>query len=686
MDTQLSFPSLVTVLRGAGFPGTPQDSFKIADGGGLFVPPELVLREQFGDLDAPVVLVSARGAAGKSRVAEELSQRLGSPLWKLERDKAVGATSLHYALGRYLEVADVPTAIEQHAGALVLIDSLDEARAWVSGTSWTDFLESIAETNRHDCRFVLFGRERTLEEVWLTLADAGVEASWVEISHFGQQERRDYVDGVVRYRSGPATLEGTYYTAARDAVLSSVVSSVSGPAAETFAGYPPVLDAVAAVLLREENHFAVSQHFGSQSQNPQHLAELKRVLERLLKRDQEKMKKLAEDLGLDPAAIYTPDEQLRWLCHELENGPIPDLSHITDLKLRQDYIDNIRTFVHDHPFRNDDRWASTVFAAYTAAQLFGTTISGRRLVEIGNDSNLLFDLVALQDEPVIDDWGFAALHASITAGEFSGALATVTASQASDGHYEVAMSITRGATPYEKTFILLPEEPQVLYLYGPIEGLTIETSGELRIPAGARSVVLGSDVFLHCRTLTIEGQSIEFAHRTGLANDSGETDGTVTLEVLEPGLHLPHTINREPLPGTFELRVPAGTRLNYPWVGYREDLELPHKLNANDRAVRFLKMLMNLTRAHGHRGERGAFIKKLQGRQALKDSDLRTAIEVLQEHGIVRIGGEMIYVREEAESRRFSGKAIQGQRQIEDVWDQWGPIVDEISARINHGG
>ncbi|WP_067826082.1 hypothetical protein [Actinomadura kijaniata] len=683
MDMRLSFPDLVAALGPAGFPGTQQIAFQVAGDGSLFVPPTLVLREEFQELEAPVVLVSARGAAGKSRAAEELSRRLGAPLWKLEQDRAVSGTSLPYLLGLYLGVADGLSALAQQPNPMILIDSLDEARAWVSGTSWADFLESIAAAQRQGCRFVLLGRERTLEEVWVHLGDAGVDVAWLEISHFGPQERCAYVDGVVSRRSGPATLEGGYYQAARDAVLTSVAGSVSGQDAETFAGYPPVLDAVAAVLLREDNHYALAQNFGSSNQTTDHLAELQRILDDLLKRDQKKMAKLATEIGLDPAAVYSPKEQLQWLCHDLEGGPAPDLSHIADPKVRHDYIEKIRSFVADHPFRNEAHWASTVFAAYTAAQLFGTVINGRRLIEIGNDSSLLFDLVALQAEPWIDDWGFAALHASLTAGEFSGALATVTAIETSDGYYEVTMNLQKAEAPYEKTFTLIPENAQVLHLHGPVEGLTVATTATLKIPAGQTPVVLGPDVFLHCNALTIEGPAVEFAHRVGPAADSGESDGMVTIEVVNPGLHLPHMITREPRKGTFELRVPQDSpSLNYPWVAYQAPLELPDKVNANDRAVRFMNMFMNLTRTHGHQGERGAFIKKLHGRQGLKGTDFQAAVQVLLERGIARLDGQMIYLRTEHEPYRFSGKAIDGQRLIHDVWGHWGPVVDEITQRI----
>lgn len=680
----LSFPRFIEALDGAPFPGRDQESFHVHTDEFFFANPELLVKEGFDDLAAKVVLVSARGAAGKSRSAEELSRRLRAPLWRLERDRAVGATSLAFVLGRYMDVVSPETALQEAGGGIVLVDSLDEARARVSGTSWGEFLASIADATNWGCRFVLFGRERTLEDAWMSLDDADVTPGWVEISHFGPQQRLVYVDGVVEKRSRSASLLGhQFYTAARDAVLSSVTGTVPAPAAESFAGYAPVLDAVAAVLLREENLFAVSRAFSASGGDTRHLAELRRILDDLLVRDQEKMKPLATELGLDAKATYTPDEQIDWLVRDLEGGPDPDLRYITDGSTRSRYIERIAAFVEDHPFRNEDSWASTVFAAYVASRRFHGTLTGMKLLEIGNHSGLLYDLVALEGEQVVllDEWQFSALHASVIAGEFSGALASIEAAQVDGNEHGGTIAVVRAGVPAEMRFTLLPEADDSLRLYGPLEGLTLSTSSAVRIASQAASVVLGPDLFIRCSALTIQAPSVDFAHRAAPVRDTEDSISMVTLEVTGE-LVLPGVIGRNPLPGDFELRVPAGSNLHYPWVAYREPLEDQEAADPNDRSVRFLNMLMNLTRAHGHKGDRGAFIMKLQGRQSVKGQEFVAAAEVLRQRGIARVEHEMIYIEPEAEVFRFSGKALPGQKQIADVWDFWGPVAQEIAERL----
>ncbi|MEV1120270.1 hypothetical protein AB0I91_34920 [Actinosynnema sp. NPDC049800] len=684
MNPHIDFPQLVSALSGSDFAGTPLGSFKVENNKRFFVNPQLLVEEALGDLESSVVLISARGAAGKSRAAEELSRQLGAPLWKLEQDKAVGGTSLSFVLGKYLDSTSIESALASFNSPTILIDSLDEARARVSGTSWSEFLQSLVEAIHFGCRFILFGRERTLEEVWVGLDDASVSTAWLEISHFGPNERLEYVDGMVSLRSRSGTpLNGPYYQAARDAVLTSIVSSVPGGAADTFAGYAPVLDAVAAVLLREENHFAVSRSFGESNGLARHLGELKHVLDDLLIRDQLKMAPVATQLGLAPSSVYTPEEQIDWLCHDLEGGPEPELRHIADPRVRADYIDNVRPFLNDHPFRNDAKWASTVFTAYTASQRFGTTIDGQRLIDIGNDSSLLFDLLALQSEELlIDEWQFAALHASITAGEFSGALATVTASEVDGGEFTGAMSVLRAGIPSQTALTLISESPQVVRLFGPLEGLTFSTSCEVRIPARDTPTVLGPDLFLRCGSLAIEGYSVEFAHRAAPATSHDAPNGVVIFEV-DSRVELPGAIARDPWPGDFELHVPDSTTLPYPWVNYRQTLILTEKADPNDRAVRLLRMLMNLTRNHGHTGERATFTMKLQGRQSVKGTEFQAALKVLVRRGVVRVASDMIYVREEYERYRFSGKFTPGQRTIDDVWDVWRPVAEEIAQHLS---
>ena len=681
MTEHLTFPQFIDAVRGDRFEGNPQPSFQMRAPNDFFVNPDLVVKEDLGDLSADVILLSARGAAGKSTTGQQLSQELGVPLWKLEDDAAVSATALSHVLSRYMSTFEPEAEIARRGRPLILIDSLDEARARVSGTSWTEFLDSLAATSRQGARLVLLGRERTLEDVWLTLDDGGVRLAWLEISHFGPEERIAYVDGVTRRKAkDPAIVDSPTYTAARDAILGSLVGSLSGEAADAFAGYAPVLDAVAAVLYGEDNLFSVSKTFDAAKGGTRGLDELRKIIDGLLEREQRKVAPLAVDLGLAPEATYAPDEQIDWLCSELLDGATPELTYIADVLTRDAYIKRVSEFLKDHPFRSGEGWASVVFAAYIANRRFAT-IPGPELLRVGNDSGLLFDFHSLDGaRGVVDELQFAALHASITAGEFSGVQAAVSATEQPSGEYETIMHLVRAGEAEEVQLTLITASPDILRLFGPLEAITVVSTGNVTIPARQPVTVLGPDLFVRCGSLTVEGGSVEFAHRAVPAGDMPQS-GQVIFQVLGE-LHLPGEIARPPLPGDFELAVPDSTTLRYPWTAYRVNLEEEESADPSGRAERFLNMLMNLTRTHGHAGDRGCFIMKLQGRQSVKGEEFQRVVTTLANLGVVRVEREMIYLTAEYEPFRFSGKTTQGQRLIGDLWDTWGPVVDQIKKDL----
>ncbi len=670
-------PEFLDALRGSRFDGTAQASFQVREASDFFVNPELVVKEGLGDLSADVVLLSARGAAGKSTTGLHLSHELGVPLWKLEQDAAVSATALAHVLSRYMGTFEPEAAIEKLDRPTILIDSLDEARARVSGTSWTEFLDSIAATAARGARLVLLGRERTLEDVWLTLDDAGVRLAWLEISHFGPHERLEYVDASTRRKArNPAAVDSQPYTTARDTILESLVGSLAGEAADAFAGYAPVLDAVATVLAAEGNLHSVSKTFDAENGGTRGLDELRRIIDGLLMREQGKVAPLADDLRIPPEQTYTPDEQIDWLCAALLNSPGPDLTHIGDARAQDRYTRRVTEFLKDHPFRSGDRWASVVFAAYIANKRFAT-VPGADLLLVGNESGLLFDFYSLDAaNEVVDELQFAALHASISAGEFSGVQAAVSTTERAAGDYEVVMHLARAGEATEVQLTLLTESPDSLRLFGPLEAMTVVTSRGVTIPAHLPATVLGPDLFIRCGSLTIEGGSIEFAHRAVPTGDLPQS-GQVIFQVTD-GLRLPPEIAREPLAGDFELAVPDTTILHYPWITYRQRLEEEDSANPSGRAERFLNMLMNLTRAHGHAGDRGCFVMKLQGRQSVKGEEFQRVVSTLIKLGVVRLDRDILYLTPEYEPYRFSGKTLPGQRVIGDLWDTWGPIVEQV--------
>lgn len=605
-------------------------------------------------------------------------------MWRLEKDSTVARASLPHQLGQYLNSIEPLKEIAARAiPATLLIDSLDEARARVSAQSWGEFLDSIAEASESGLRTILFGRDRTLEEVWLTLADSGCSIAWLEVSHFPVESQKNYVDGRVS-ADGAMTpeAESRYYAQARDAILSALSGSVGDKSAETFVGYAPVLDAVAAVLKDEQNHFKLVQEFSPKAGTSRHLDVLSEILHELLVRDQGKLEPLANELELTASDVYSPTEQIKWLWHDIAGLNEPELSYITDPGTRFEYRKQVRSFLNDHPFRTENRWASAVFEAYATVVRFDKALPAELLLDVGNRSGLLFDLVAnktVNSKMLIDEGQFAALHASLIAGESVGSAASVAAAQQNEEEFEGSMEVSRPSGSLSLCFDLVPKNSSEIVLAGPLESLTLSTPGRIRIPQLESGKAIGPDLFLRCASLQIEGNEARFA-RTSNATLSDGSD--IRIEVTGSSVLVPAMISVEPPEDAFDLAVQPSTHLTYPWTNYRVDLEPEESTDLQSKAVRFLKKLQNLARTHGHDDGRATFYMKLQGRQPIKTTRLRAVLSILEAKGAVRLQGDLVFLTDEANKHRFSGKNAPGQRTIEQEWGYWGPLVRAIEQVI----
>lgn len=675
---QISFVELVEALSGSGFVGSGSSAFSIPQDAGFFVDPVLVAKEGMEDIEAEIILVSARGAAGKSRTATELAVRLQTPLWRLEKDAAVGRAALPFTLDSYLGVVDALGSLGARTKATLLVDSLDEARSRVSAQSWEEFLDSISEAASRGVTVVLFGRDRTLEEVWLKLADDQRSIAWLEVSHFPKASQAKYIDGRVQSRNRSSAIGGTYYDDARNALLAALAGSVDDGTAETFVGYAPVLDAVATVLLDEPNHYKLARDFASRSGGSRHIEVLRDILQGLLKREQTKLAPLANDLGLDPESVYEPAEQIQWLWHDIAGTPAPDLPRFDDPATEFEYRQRLPRFREDHPFRSESQWASVVFAAFAAAERVDQALPAGILLDVGNSSGLFFDLVtaAVGDSTMLlDESQFAALHSSILAGESAGSTATVTADESVDVGLEGRMEIQRPSGQVSLEFTLLPAHADHVRLSGPLESLTLSTSGGIRIAALDSGRTIGPDVFLRCESLHIDGDEARFARTT--AGGPDETND-IRFEVTGTSVVLPPVLSVAPTADTFELAVADEVSLVFPWISYRAPLDHEETIDHKSKGIRFLNKLQNLARSHGHDDGRATFFMKLQGRQPIKADQLRDVLALLQSHGAVRLQGDLVFLTSEADQHRFSGKGVAGQRTIQDEWAYWGPLVAGI--------
>jgi hypothetical protein len=676
--TTKTFRDLVTGLPNGGFTGAPSDAFFVAESPSAFVAPTLVVLEE--PEDAALTLIAARGATGKSILAQRLSYQKTVPLWRLDRDRTVSADAIAARLGGYLGPRTPVERFKADDDAFVVIDALDEARMRVSGVSWGEFLDSLVSlTDAGGHRLVLFGRERVLEDIWMHLSDAGLSIAWYEISHFDAAQRIEYVDSGVERRGRGAS--GTVYLDARDAVLTSLAGTVDAELSEAFVGYAPVLDAVIA-LLSQGNLVQVTNRFADPTRGEDRVRVLLSILESLLTREQTKTTKAFEDLGVDTKRAFAAEEQIAWLSADIIGGAPPELDWCPD-ETKAAYVEQASTFLRDHPFRTEMRWASPVFSAYVAATCFGDPRIRAALSAIGAETGLLFEFVNAQEgASLIDEWQFAALHRSVLAAEWQAVEAVVSIDRdpASSGERDTVtgeLVLIEEAETRRAAFTMILQKPGQLTLLGPTSFLSASFPGRVDFQPGTSSVSLGPDCMISGEAIELIAESVEVLRRKHDQHGTSNSEPSVVLEAKRE-LKLEASLIGPPATDLFEIRVPDDQPLIFPWVKYRADLE-PTDAEPDDRAVRFLNMFMTLVRKHGHSGQPAVYDKKLEGRQSIRHGEFTNVIAAMEGLGVVSRERDLIFLEPDWERHRFSTTSQQGLVTLDDKLDEWRLVLNAIA-------
>ncbi len=322
-----------------------------------------------------------------------------------------------------------------------------------------------------------------------------------------------------------------------------------------------------------------------------------------------------------------------------------------------------------------------------AALRFGDPLLHAALREVGAETGLLYEFVGhLGGADLIDEWQFAALHASLLAAEQQEieAVVSIAGGEAPEGQaLEQAegelVLLAEGIVQRRLRFELVLDEPDRLRLLGPGSYLSVEFPARVDVLPAASSLALGPDCYISCRDLHLGGEAVQILRRAAVQHGSAVDEASVVLSVSGRFL-CDATLTGNPGPDVFELHVPAATRLAYPWVTYRHEL-VTESAAPDERAERFLRMLMNLVRRHGRR-EWGVFDKKLEGRQTIKGDSLARVLAELAAMGVLTIDSSMIFLNEPWANARFDGKGRPGLPTLEDHRATWQPVLDRITQAI----
>lgn len=343
-----------------------------------YVPATLTLREHFNDLTQKVWLIGAPGAVGKSTLAKEIAASTGAIYLDLAEAATVAG---NYMVGGlvYANLWEAWAAGE----SAVLIDALDEARLRVTQSGFEAFLADVAQVaGMGKCPVVLLGRVGIVEEAWTIFYEQrNVELPIFDIELFQPHEAERFVLARLTKLSKltnsvtgrPEYPDLAHSLDAHDQVYKDAIHEVvdglqtlSAHDANRFAGYAPVLDAVAKVVASQTNPVRI-------------VDEMRRVLEQevlvrltseILNRETEKLvAQLRSSIPELPSDLYQPGEQLERIACRLFELPTPPVPKVLEQHQVAAYEQAVQAMLPQHPFLDGTGRAasSAVFAACTIA-------------------------------------------------------------------------------------------------------------------------------------------------------------------------------------------------------------------------------------------------------------------------------------------------------------------------------
>lgn len=349
-----------------------------------FVEAALSLRSDFDDLSQSVWLVAAPGAVGKSTLAKEICAATSAVYLDLATATTVGGNCLVGGLVK----AGLWSAWQAGQSTL-LVDALDEARLRVTQSAFEDFLADVANVaGTRGVPIVLLGRVGIVEEAWSILNDkSSLNPPIFDIELFQPERAKKFVTAAIKRlaeatdsTSGKRTyphLEGTLaahhsvYEGAAASLVDHLTTETSADGRQ-FAGYAPVLEAVATVIASESNPGKIDDAIESIFQGQV----LSQVTSEVMIRESGKLSsQLAATVsGVNSVGLYEAQEQLSRLASLVLGAGGPELPGNLPQHAIAAYEEAVQSLLPQHPFLDSktQKPAGAVFGAcILAAALTG---------------------------------------------------------------------------------------------------------------------------------------------------------------------------------------------------------------------------------------------------------------------------------------------------------------------------
>ena len=358
-----------SLVKGWTFEHEGLDTFKEA--------PLTLSTGEFGeDVDpmrSPILLVSAPGAVGKSTLARQIAFTTGSVYVDLAKADPVGGNTLTGGLAR----SKIYSAWESGA-VTALIDGLDEANLKTTKEGFEAFLSDVAELSaQRTMPTVLFGRTGAVQDAWLVLTEkCGDVVAVMEIGYYDAETSIDFAESQLK-----TTYPNRDHPLVDRQALTMLLEGLRSQTAsdgDRFAGYAPVLQAVAERVARENNPSTLVSQMQQDTQPP---VTLQSIVSAILDREQKKLETLTFQDPTIVQQLYRPEEQLERLVARRYQTMLPKSPAMLP-KDAETYSRALETWVGEHPFLDGDTGTSSaVFEAVITSTALKNDASASEAVQ-----------------------------------------------------------------------------------------------------------------------------------------------------------------------------------------------------------------------------------------------------------------------------------------------------------------
>jgi hypothetical protein len=641
----------------------------ISDGLASFEEAPLTLSAELssdGDpLTSSILLISAPGAVGKSTLAKQIAFETGAIYVDLVEADPVGGNSVSGGLLK----SELYSQWQANTTTL-LIDGLDEARLRVTQEAFESFLTDIAQlSNKRPLPTVLFGRTGAIQDAWLFLSDGLGKSEVLEIGYYNTETALNFADARIRALRPESPHASVERTAAK--LLLEKLRSQTTVDGDRFAGYAPVLQAVAARVAAEENASALVAKIEKGAQP----VTLHGVVNSILERERSKLEGLKFEDEKIKQILYRPEEQLDRLVARVYGLAPPDMPRMRPADV-QTYSTVLDTWVGEHPFLNGGREASSaVFDAIITVQALKAAASAEVAVERelrkGAAANPFVSEFYAPENSAREDLHIPSEHIGIVYASFRARLSlgdsanlVVEGSDAEEEEAlraEVEITLARRDSDRPRVLQFTTEQTGVLRLGAYIEDIDLSVPySKVEMGPGPETLLV-APVSIQCDALIISSDKIIVESP---ATAQGDTPVFLEANTLDGARIVSIPIVR----GNSSLAVAWPGARNHPWTSFATE-PAPVDDPRLDEALRRFRKIVIAFRSHS-KGNLARYQHKIEHARMTKGAGQAVLNHLIDEHILslkapmyfldpVRLGEAAGATYADCMARRFQPKTIE---------------------------